>query len=156
MGEWEISALGQSVDNLALLPHVKELFNGNSSQSFDGNDIQIYSLKDSNGGMKDILHNSNCTFKSSDQSDDPFKFIFRFALYDKGQMGKKGELFWGTPKLILYPLSHIGLVTLPIYHYDEDIELYISFITSSMYLCFIIGSYKYGGKTLPWGKSSTN
>lgn len=123
---WSLTSTNEISKDLGLLPHVQEVLNPNTSNSFDGNDIEIFSINGNGENIKRLLCDDIVTFESKKENDnDSFSFKFRFSLYEKSENSeeeKYKDLFWGEPRLVVYPLSHIGLLTLPIYHYDKNMD----------------------------------
>lgn len=126
---WKDVALNaKEINSLGLLPHVKELFDihddlfrisntGTKHQNFDGNDIRIYELK-TDRILNNILSGDDCKYAKTTQTDNKKSYVFRFSHCEKGN--KQDKLFWSTPKLVMYPLTHIGMLTLPVYHYENS------------------------------------
>lgn len=115
---WKPISTDEMSKDLGLLPHVSELLLNNTGKSFRGNDIEVYAL---NGKIKQEVPyfcGDNVIFK-----DDNVDIVFKFALSSNGEKSVDGKgLFWAEPKLVIYPLSQIGILTMPVYHYDTSME----------------------------------
>lgn len=115
---WKPISTDEMSKDLGLLPHVSELLLNNTGKSFRGNDIEVYAL---NGKIKQevpYFGGDNVIFK-----DDNVDIVFKFDLSSNGEKSVDGKgLFWAEPKLVIYPLSQIGILTMPLYHYDTSME----------------------------------
>lgn len=130
--DWETASLNENVKDLGLLPQLNDLFKDGNNH-FDGNDIQIFSLKKNDNGVKKIFDGNSYNF-SSKSKKEPFNFTIKFSLYDDSDKDQE-ETFWEIPKLILFPLAQIGLLTLPIYLIEKKENM---ILTSKIYIRFTI------------------